>query len=84
MRKTGVKSENNSQIIAKKKQNKLQFKSSTGTWKWWKTDALKFVLSHNFLRKTEIKSENNSQILCRKSKIYSNKSHNQAHKSDEK
>lgn len=28
-----------------------------------KTDALMFVLAHNFLRKTEIKSENNSQIL---------------------
>ena len=56
MRKTEVKSENNSQNIAKKKQNKLQFKSSSGTWKWWKTDALKFVLAHNFLRKTEMKS----------------------------
>lgn len=33
MRKTGVKSENYSQIIAKKKQNILHYKSSKDSWK---------------------------------------------------
>ena len=31
-----------------------------------KTDALKFVLAHNFLKKTEIKSENKSQNIVKK------------------